>query len=116
MRESTPREVCAFEAGIKLGTIFHQFIGTPVSEESKASLEEAIRRAVLNQPYVKGVRVEIKAEPLRRASKNAFGYASLSPEMLEAEVFIEYSGVRCVGKLAYRREKNYPLMWVEFKE
>ncbi len=112
---TSPREGCAFEAGIKLGTIFHQFMGTPVSESSKASLEEAIRRAVLNQPHVVEVRVRIREEALRRASRNTFGYASLSPEMLEAEVWIEYGGTRCCGRLAYSSESSYPEMWVEFE-
>jgi hypothetical protein len=115
MCEPTPREVCAFEAGIKLGALFHQFIGTPVSEASKASLEEAIRSAVMNQPYVKKVEVRIKPEALERASKNAFGYASLSPEMLEASVWIEYRGVTCRGRLAYMEDKRYPLMTLEFE-
>jgi hypothetical protein len=115
MREPTPREVCAFEAGIKLGALFHQFIGTPVSEASKASLEEAIRRAVMNQPYVKRVEVRIRGDVLKRASKNTFGYASLSPEMLEASVWIEYGGATCRGRLAYDVEKRYPLMTLEFE-
>ncbi len=115
MDEPTPREMCAFEAGIKLGALFHQFIGTPVSNASKASLEEAIRSAVMNQPYVKRVDVRIKPEVLERASKNAFGYASLTPEMLEASVWIEYRGVTCRGRLAYVEDKRYPLMWVEFE-
>ncbi|WP_457555345.1 dihydroneopterin aldolase family protein [Candidatus Pyrohabitans sp.] len=114
--EPSPREVCAFEAGIKLGMLFHQFIGTPVSEASRRSLEEAMRRAVLNQPYVSRARVRIKPEPLRRASQNTFGYASLSPEMLEAEVGVEYRGVRCVGRLSYSEDEAYPVMWVEFEE
>ncbi len=114
-RTPTPRERCAFEAGIKLGAIFHQFMGTPVSENSKESLEEAIRRAVLNQPYVVDARVRIREEALREASTNSFGYASLSPEMLEVEVWIEHRSVRCCGRLAYSSESRYPEMWVEFE-
>ncbi|WP_456473720.1 dihydroneopterin aldolase family protein [Candidatus Pyrohabitans sp.] len=115
MPELSHREVCAFEAGIKLGALFHQFIGTPVSMDSRTSLEEAIRRAVMNQPHVKRVEVRIKPEVLERASENAFGYASLSPEMLEASVWIEYEGVTCRGKLGYIEEKKYPLMTLEFE-
>ncbi|NOZ59339.1 MAG: hypothetical protein GXO66_07185 [Euryarchaeota archaeon] len=110
----TPREQCAFEAGIKLGAVFHQFVGTPVSEASRVSLEEAMRRALLNQPYVREARVCINREKLRLASENPFGYTSLSPEMLEVEVVVECTGVRCTGKLAYR--DGYPLMWLEFEE
>lgn len=115
MREPSPRERCAFEAGIKLGALFHQFIGTPVSESSKRSLEEAMQKAVMNQPYVRRAEVRIRSEVLRKASKNVFGYASLSPEMLEAEVWVECEGVVCVGRLAYSQEKSYPLMWLEFE-
>lgn len=32
------RERAVFEGGISLGALFHQFVGTPVSEKTKKSL------------------------------------------------------------------------------
>ncbi|MFH0966806.1 MAG: dihydroneopterin aldolase family protein, partial [Methanobacteriota archaeon] len=36
------RERAAFEAGIKLGALYHQWVGTPVSRESANSLKLAM--------------------------------------------------------------------------
>ena len=55
----TDRERAAFEAGIKLGGIFHQFTGTPVSPASARSLEQGITEAVRSQPFVREVSVMI---------------------------------------------------------
>ncbi len=40
--ECTEAERAAFEAGIKMGTIYHQFVGVPVSSESVETLERAM--------------------------------------------------------------------------
>ncbi len=36
----TNREIAAFEAGIKLGALYHQFVGSPISPKTADSLEE----------------------------------------------------------------------------
>ncbi len=100
------KERCIFETGIKLATAFHQFVGTPVSPNSKDSLETAIGEAIKNQPYVEEAEVEITIEKL-----NEYGYATLSGEMLDLSVTVEYGGFRCVGRMKYI--KDYPLMYVE---
>jgi len=51
-------EEAAFEAGIKLGALFHQFIGVPVAERNVEILEKAMKSCVLLQPYV--VDAEVK--------------------------------------------------------
>ena len=33
------RERAGFEAGIKLGALYHQWVGTPISQDSAESLE-----------------------------------------------------------------------------
>ena len=55
----TERERALFEAGIKMGTIYHQFVGTPVNADTVGSLEEGIRSAISVQPYVEDVRIKI---------------------------------------------------------
>jgi len=47
------RERAVFEAGIKLGTIYHQFVGTPVAAANVEILERAIEDGVRVQPFVK---------------------------------------------------------------
>lgn len=102
------RERCLFELGIKLATIYHQFIGTPVSERSKKILEKAIEESIKNQPFVKDVKVEINI-----TEKNKFEYASLNEKMIYAEVVVEVDDVECKGVLKFIEEMNYPLMFVK---
>ncbi|MCK4613309.1 MAG: dihydroneopterin aldolase, partial [Thermoplasmata archaeon] len=84
----TPRERATFEGGIKLGGIFHQFTGTPVSMESAESLERAIEEAVRAQPFVEEVRIRINRELLEERCKKGTdeigeGYTTLIGEMLD---------------------------------
>ena len=55
----TNREIAAFEAGIKLGALYHQFVGSPVSPKTADSLERAIEESISLQPYVRSVDVRI---------------------------------------------------------
>lgn len=110
MGKISQRERCIFECGIKLGAIFHQFMGVPVSLRSRASLERAIEEAVRNQPYVERVKVAIDKKSLRKI-KNKFGYAALSEEMLSASVATRVGGWSCEGELKFVR--GYPLMSVK---
>ncbi|MCL5983302.1 MAG: dihydroneopterin aldolase family protein, partial [Candidatus Thermoplasmatota archaeon] len=56
------RERLMFEAGIKLGGIFHQYLGTPITARTAPGLARAIESAVRLQPYVVGTRVRIRPE------------------------------------------------------
>ncbi|XGI83240.1 dihydroneopterin aldolase family protein [Halorutilales archaeon Cl-col2-1] len=98
-------EAC-FEAGIKLGALYHQFTGTPISGESAESLETAIEEAVGNQRYVEEVGVEISGiEP------NRFGYSELEGEMVDVSLVVEKEGV--VVEASMSEEDGYPMMRVD---
>ncbi|MEM2097889.1 MAG: dihydroneopterin aldolase family protein [Methanothrix sp.] len=103
----TSREIAAFEAGIKLGALYHQFVGTPVSEETADSLERAIERSISLQPYVESVSVRIDRSMLRG---NIFGYSELSGKMIRAEIEIVYEEARVGAVLEYDPERDYPMM------
>jgi hypothetical protein len=103
----TKREIAAFEAGIKLGALYHQFVGTPVSLETAGCLEKAMERSVSLQPYVKSVRVEIDRNLLGR---NVFGYSELQGKMISAEIVVEYQKEMIVARLEYDHRLDYPLM------
>ncbi len=109
----TDSEIAAFEAGIKLGALFHQFVGTPVSLKTKVSLEKAMEEAVKNQPYVVDAEVRIDEERLKEASKNPFGYTSLEGKMIYARVKVRFGGATLTGVLEYSLEKDYPEMKLE---
>ncbi len=96
----------AFEVGIKLGALFHQFIGVPVSKKNAEILEKAIESCVMLQPYV--VKVEVKIDTSK--IKSEVGYESLSPEMLYARVEVEVNGKRAIGVLEWDEKLKYPMM------
>jgi hypothetical protein len=103
----TKRETAAFEAGIKLGAIYHQFVGSPVSVDTAESLEVAIKESISLQPHVRSVSVKIDRDMLR---ENFFGYGELAGKMIRAEVEIDYDGVVVRAKLEYDQKTDYPLM------
>jgi hypothetical protein len=110
--QCTKRERAIFEAGIKLGTVYHQFIGTPVSASNVDSLERAIEEGVKVQPFVEKVRVKIDRTSLRK-KRNEFDYQSLTGPMLDVRVTIRIDEMCVVARMRYIRELNYPLMFVE---
>jgi hypothetical protein len=110
--QCTKRERAIFEAGIKLGTVYHQFIGTPVSASNVDSLERAIEEGVKVQPFVEKVRVKIDRTSLRK-KRNEFDYQSLTGPMLDVRVTIRIDEICVVARMRYIRELNYPLMFVE---
>ena len=106
----TPRDRALFETGIKMGTIFHQFVGTPVNSETVDHLEETISRSVGAQPYVKDVSVKIDRTNL---TKGPYGYNSLVGEMLDVSLTVEHDGVIVKARMSFLEELDYPLMYVE---
>ncbi len=115
--DCTDRERISFELGIKLGALFHQFIGTPVDGENVDTLEEAIERTTERQAFVRSARVNIDIPESERNEKTAetgsFDYTTLSSDMLDVEVSVEYDELRAVGKMRYIEELDYPLMFIE---
>jgi hypothetical protein len=103
----TKRELAAFEAGIKLGALYHQFVGAPVSKETAKSLELAISESISLQPFVERVSVSIDRKMLE---ENVFGYGELQGKMIKADVEINYQGEVVKARLEYDRENEYPLM------
>lgn len=106
------RERAAFEAGIKLGTIYHQFVGTPVASSNVDSLEKAIEEGVMVQPFVEKVKVRIDRSQLRE-KKNEFDYQTLTGNMISVELTIRMDDVRAVTVMRYIDELNYPLMYIK---
>jgi len=107
----TDRERAAFEAGIKLAAVYHQFIGTPVSASNAESLERAIEEGVKVQPFVECVEVHVRRDRLRM-KRNEYDYQSLTGEMLDVKVVIRIGKVRAVGEMRYLEDIRYPLMYV----
>jgi hypothetical protein len=108
----TESERAAFEAGIKMGTIYHQFVGVPVSADNVEILEKAIEEGCRSQPFVE--RVEVKIDRSRLKNKRGqFDYVSLTGEMLDVKLAVRYRDVRVDAYMKYVPAMNYPLMYIK---
>lgn len=105
--EPTDRDVASFEAGIKLGAVYHQFIGTPVRPDTTESLEAAMEAAMCAQPACQSATVRIDPDTVE-ADVNRFGYTGLAGDHLEIEVTIVHEGITVYAELL--EVDSYPLM------
>lgn len=102
-------ERAAFEAGIKLASLYHQYLGSPMNRESVDHFEKAMEKGMMAQPYVKEAEVWIDREVLT-SSYSRYGYCSLNEKMLNARVKVEYEGIEVTAELGWIDELSYPLM------
>lgn len=102
---ATDREKAIFEAAIKLGALYHQWVGSPVSRESAGSLEKAIEKSVILQPYVEQVTVRLNRELM---NPNPFGYSEVAGLMFDVEIVTRVGFSYCRAGL--HPENGYPLM------
>jgi len=105
------RERALFEAGIKMGTIYHQFVGVPVDQDSVDTLEGAIEKGVLVQPYVEDVKVTIDRKSFGQ-KKDEYSYVSLSGEMLDVTLVIAIDNVKVTAEMRFDPILKYPLMYI----
>jgi len=103
----TDAQQACFEAGIKFGSLYHQFAGTPVSPESAPSLERAMADAIENQPFCASVTVDVDESALADATDD-HGYVELTGRFMEVAMRIEYEDV--VVRTEMVMEDGYPLM------
>ncbi len=115
-RELAPRlsrrETLLFEAGIKLGGVFHQYLGIPVSNRTAGSLSRAIEAAVGLQPFVRQVTVRIQPDRGGPLGRGRFAYRYLTPEMLDVRVRLVDGPTGVEARLQHRPDLRYPLMKV----
>jgi len=108
----TDRDRAVFEAGIKLASLYHQYIGSPVNPENAGHFETAMEEGMKAQPFVSTASVSVDRRILK-ASLSPYGYCSLNERMLEAKVEIEYEGWRVRASLGWVEELSYPLMKID---
>ncbi|MGN0097809.1 MAG: dihydroneopterin aldolase family protein [Candidatus Methanomethylophilaceae archaeon] len=111
----TRRERAIFEAGIKMGTIYHQFVGTPFNATTIGDLERTMERTIGVQPYVTDVSVRIDRSVFDRGD-DTYSYVSLTGEMIDAKVTIEMDGAKVTAEMRYDPELDYPLMYISSVE
>ncbi|MGM0605462.1 MAG: dihydroneopterin aldolase family protein [Halobacteriota archaeon] len=104
----TDAEIACFEAGIKFGSLYHQFAGTPVSPQSAPSLQRAIEASIENQPYCASVAVDILEDAVEAAIDHDNGYTELTGRLMEVEMTIDYEGT--IVRTRMEMEEGYPRM------
>lgn len=104
------RERALFEAGIKMGTIYHQYVGTPFNESSRRGLEEAMESAISVQPYVESVKIRIQPDDAKGSDR--YSYRSLTGEMIDAVVTVRIGDSWVTAEMRYDSELCYPLMFI----
>jgi hypothetical protein len=103
-----PQQAC-FEAGIKFGSLYHQFAGTPLSPDSADSLERAMSEAIENQPHCESVTVSIRRDALAaELADSTADYTELTGRFMDVEMRIRYEGVTVETRM--EMEDGYPLM------
>lgn len=110
VRSPTDSETACFEAGIKFGSLYHQFAGTPLTPESADSLARAIEASIENQPYCESVSVDIDELAVADAIEHEHGYTELTGTLMDVDLSIVYEGNRI--RAAMRTEAGYPRMRV----
>jgi hypothetical protein len=108
----TQRDRALFEAGIKLGALYHQFVGTPVNMETVESLEDTISKSIFVQPYADDISVRIDRDMVTSRLNEKFGYCELEGRMLDVEARIVYGDTTALVGLKFDQTLDYPLMWI----
>ena len=108
----TDRERAIFEGGISMGSLFHQFVGTPVSLDTVGSLEVAIRESIMLQPAIIDVSVKLDKQLIEKSS-GAMGYTSLSGEMLNVKLTTQINQKVITTCISYDENLHYPMMYIE---
>jgi hypothetical protein len=101
------RDRAIFEAGIKLGALYHQWVGTPISRKSAAGVERAIEQSVILQPFVEEITVRLDRNLM---TENVFGYSELSGLMFDVEIVTRVGFTYCRARLA--QNDGYSLMQI----
>lgn len=112
----TTRERACFEAGIKLGALFHSILRFPFKNEKSSliSIQEGFNTSFKAQPYVKDVDIKIvPPEDGKYTKSHEFDYGIIQDYMVDVTLKLNYKGIDLVAKIKWAPELNYPLMYIE---
>ncbi len=111
--EANDRDRAVFEAGIKLGALYHQFVGTPISSDTIDNLARTIEDSIVLQPYVRSISVSISRELVEKRLNPGYGYCELEGRMLHVSLQVRYKNTIVYTELAYDEKNDYPLMSIK---
>ncbi|MCG2867687.1 MAG: dihydroneopterin aldolase family protein [Vulcanisaeta sp.] len=108
------RERAAFEAGVALGMVLHQFRGVPIRYVEEVDyLRRVIEYAITSQPYKVKAQVNISIDSRDLGSKDPYQYVTLKPENLDVTVVVEYGSAYVKARLRYIDDLKYTLAYIE---
>ncbi len=114
MTERTPTaaQTACFEAGIKFGSLYHQFAGTPVAPASADSIATAMADSIENQPHCESVDVTIDQDALEAdLAESTADYTELTGKFLAVEIVVRTDEYRVETRMDM--QDGYPLMRLE---
>ena len=111
----TDRERASFEAGIKLGAIYHILCGIPISskEEILSAIEKGIEASISCQPYVKSVKINLDRGKISGDKSTPFDYDEIKGDIISADLILEYNSIEIVAKIKWVEDMQFPLMYIE---
>lgn len=109
------RARAAFEAGIKLGALYHLISSFPVKDDPAviAALERALEASIGCQPFVETLQVRFDRDRLFPPGPSTFEYTEISGEVLDVRLTVRYRSARVAARLQYIPSLAYPLMYIE---
>ncbi|NVM36640.1 MAG: hypothetical protein HWN81_13675 [Candidatus Lokiarchaeota archaeon] len=111
----TERERACFEAGIKLGALYHILCGIPITSNDKIidSIENGIEAAIACQPYVKSIKIILDRDKITKNKSTQFDYDEISGKIIRAELTLKYETIEVIAKIDWIEDLQYPLMFIE---
>lgn len=111
--EITDQDQALFEAGIKLGALYHQFIGSPLSVSGISAMEKAIEESIRVQPFVEEITVQIDEKKVLNELNETFQYTELKGPMLNVKITVQVNKTLAFVSLKYDDSLKYPLMKID---
>lgn len=94
-----------------MGTIYHQFVGTPINLEGVETLESAMEKSICAQPFVESAKIRIDRKVFGK-NPDTYSYFSLTGDKIDAIIKVKMHNVLVTVEMRYDSEIGYPLMFV----
>ena len=109
------RERACFEAGIKLGALYHILCGIPIASDEKIinSVENGIETAISCQPFVQSVKITLDKGNIKGNKSTEFDYDEISGKIIHAKLTVKYDTIEILAKIDWIEDLQYPLMYIE---
>jgi hypothetical protein len=109
------RERACFEAGIKLGALYHILCGIPISSNPEVidKIESGIEASISCQPFVKSIKINIDQKNILGSKSGPFDYDEITGKIIRAELMVEYEKIKILAKIDWVDKLEYPLMFIE---